>query len=302
MKARRSRLARYAPALPALFLLVLGVLLPCLFLFRVSLSKGGGQSGFGIGGGLYQPGTWTIEVYRRLVTDPYFWEVTGFTLVLALTVAGLCLVLAYPLALWLWQARGLVKWVSASAVILPKLANLLVTVYGLKLILGDYGPVNSFLRALGFIEEPLALQNNLTGTLIAKTLIILPYTVLFLWAGLERMDRSLIEAARGLGAGTGQILWGVVWPLSLPAFGAAALVSFIWGLGAYVSPFLMGSPDEITLAVDVQRQMFENMNWPRAAAGSGVLLLFLTLASIIWLVFSITVFRPGIPDPMEERA
>jgi len=301
MKAGANRLACYAPALPAFFLFVAGVLLPCLFLFRISLSRGGGQSGFGIGGGLYQPGTWTVEVYQGLVTDPYFWEVTGFTLVLAVTVAGLCLVLAYPLALWLWQTRGLLKWLSAAAVILPKLANLLVTVYGLKLILGDYGPVNSILLAVGMIGEPLTLQNNLTGTLISKTLIILPYTVLFLWAGLERMDRSLLEAARGLGARTGQLLWTVVWPLSLPAFGAAALVSFIWGLGAYVSPFLMGSPDEITLAVDVQRQMFENMNWPRAAAGSGVLLIFLTLASIIWLVFSMAVSRPGTPDPTEER-
>ncbi len=295
MKSSRTAWLWAAPAL----LLLAGLFVwPALYLIRLSFNKGGGgQSGFGIGGSFYQPGTWTTDVYATLAGERYFWEILGFTVWLGLVVTALCVLLAYPVAHFIWTLPRRWKAVALAAVIVPKLSSLLVTIYGLKLILGDHGPVNDFLRAIGLSGDPVMLQNNATGVVIGKVLLVLPYTILLIWAGLERIDRQLIAAARGLGAGAWQSFLRVTLPLSLPALSTATLVSLIWGLGAFISPYLLGSPQEITLAVDVQRQMFENLNWPRAAAeGVGLLGTLALLALIFGLAHRWLLKRTGLED------
>lgn len=276
-------------AAPALALLLGFGLWPLVGLARISLMEGGGRSGFGIGSAFYEPGTWTLAPYLSLGEDQFFKDVAIFTLSLGVSVAAICVLLGWPLAHFIWTLRGKWKFLALSAVVAPKLSNLLVTIYGLKFILDDYGALNSLLLAAGLRETPLALHHNLAGVVIGKVLLVLPYTVLLIWAGLERIDRRLVEAARGLGASRASAFLHVTLPLSAPALGTAALVSLIWGLGAYVSPFLLGSPQEITLAVDVQRQMFENLNWPRAAAEGMALTALLAIlcgffALVRWLL------------------
>ncbi|HEX8371506.1 MAG TPA: ABC transporter permease [Chthoniobacterales bacterium] len=270
-------------AAPTLVLLFGLVAWPLLLLVRLSLCRGGGgQSGVGIGGSFYQPGTWTLDVYRSLAADHYFWEVLGFTVWLGVVVASLCVLLGYPTAHFIWRLPAAWKKVALATVIVPKLSSLLVTIYGLKLILGDHGPVNDFLHWSWLTESPVALQNSALGVVIGKTILILPYTILLIWAGLERVDRQLLAAARGLGAGAWATFLHVTLPLSLPALSTASLVSLIWGLGAFISPYLLGRPQEITLAVDVQRQMFENLHWPRGAAEGVVMLATLALLAGIY--------------------
>ncbi len=286
MKAARSK--GWLWAAPSVVLLAGLLAWPMICLVRLSLCEGGSRSGFGIGASFYKPCTWTLQVYDTLVHERYFREVLGFTIWLGFVVAAVCVVLGYAAAHFLWCLPRRWKPAALSCIIIPKLSSLLVTIYGLKIILGDHGPVNSFLALLGLTHEPVMLQHNVTGVVIGKTLLVLPYTILLIWAGLERLDRSLLAAASGLGAGAWQTFKCVTLPLSLPAVSTAALVSLIWALGAFISPYLLGSPEQITLAVDVQRQMFENLHWPRAA-GEGVAML-LTLAIIAG---GFALMRPG---------
>ena len=280
------RLAGWLWAAPAA-LLVLGLVgWPMLYLVRLSLCEGGGQSGFGLGGSFYTPGTWTLHGYQVLIGDRYFWEIWGFTLWLGFVVTGLCILLGYPTAHMLWQLPRRWKGLALACVIIPKVSNLLVTAYGLKLILEDHGPVDEAFVALHLVREPLPLQHSATGVVIGETLLVLPYTILMIWAGLERLDRQLLAAARGLGASAWQTFVRITWPLSLPAVGAAVMVSLIWALGAFVSPYLLGSPEQMTLAMDVQRQMFENLNWPRGA-GEGVAM----LATLVIIAGGLTFLR-----------
>ncbi len=281
----RSRLTPWLWAAPTVCLLLALLLWPALQLIRVSFYEGGGgQSGFGIGGSFYKPDTWTLEVYRGLIVDRYFWDILGFTVWLGLVVAALCVLLGYPTAHFIWRLPLRWKSIALGAVIVTKLSSLLVTIYGLKLILGDYGPVNEFLRWIGATSHPLALQSNATGVVIGETLLVIPYTILLIWAGLERVDKTLPAAARGLGAGPVRSFLNVTFPLSLPALATATLVSLIWALGAFISPYLLGSPQEITLAVDVQRQMFENLHWPRGAAEGGGMLLTLSILVALYAI------------------
>lgn len=262
---------------PAVALLFFFFVLPMVLLARVSLFAGGGRSGFGIsGGGFYQPGTWTLDTYRNLITEPYFHAVLSFTILFGFGMTVLTVLLAYPLSLYIHQLPPKSKTVALTVVILPKLANLLVVVYGIELLLSNTGPINRFLLALGLVTEPVPLLHNLTSVVIGETYLILPYAVLILVTTLDRIDPTLVLAARGLGASPRRAFWTVTFPLSLPGVALAAMISWIWGVGAFISPYLLGSPDQITLAVEVQRQTFENINWPRGAATA--ILMLVTVA------------------------
>lgn len=283
---RRPRSA-WKPALlclPAVALLVSCFVAPLLLLGRVSLYKGGGRSGFGLGGGFYQPGTWTLSAYTTLLRDSYFWEILGFTVYLGLLVTGLTLVLSYPLALVISPLGRRAKTLALAAVMLPKLANLLVIVYGLELLLGDSGPLNRAVMFLGLAAQPLPLLHRLPGVLIGETYLILPYAVLVLVAALDRIDPRLVPAARGLGAGPLGAFVRVTLPLSVPGLTLAATISLIWALGAFISPYLLGSPQELTLAVDVQKQTFENLNWPRGAADAMLMLVAISLCLLSYRI------------------
>jgi len=256
---------------PAVLLLLFFFLVPLLLLARVSLYEGGGRSGFGIGG-FYRPGTWTMQTYTTLLGEAYFRQVLGFTIFLALAVTLLTLLVAYPLALYVYRLPRRWKALALTVVVLPKLANVLVIVYGLELLLGNSGPINRTLVRLGIVSEPLMLFHNLTGVLIGEVYLILPYALLVLVAALDRIDPNLAPAARGLGAGSWRVFWRITLPLSAPGISLAALLTLIWALGAFVGPVLLGSPEELTLAVEVQRQTFENSNWPRGAATAVLML------------------------------
>jgi ABC-type spermidine/putrescine transport system permease subunit I len=283
--ARAGHFDRWALlcTLPAALLLLVLFVLPMLLLLRVSLFEGGGQSGFGVGaGGFYRPGTWSLQAYGTLLGDFYFREVLGFTLALGAALATLSVLIAYPLALFIWRLSGKRKWLALGAVVLPKIANLLVVIYGWVLILSNEGPINHTLLRLGLIRQPLELLHNLAGVLIGETYLILPYAVLVLVAAFERIDPTLEAAARGLGASRWQTFRRVTLPLSARGVVLAGMISLIWGLGAFISPYLLGGPEQITLAVDVQKQAFENLNWPRAAADAVLMLVVVTLVVAVF--------------------
>jgi ABC-type spermidine/putrescine transport system permease subunit I len=112
--------------------------------------------------------------------------------------------------------------------------------------------------------------------------LLVPYAVLILLAALDGIDPTLATAARGLGAGKWQVFRRITLPLSLPGMFLAGRLTLIWALGAMLGPILLGGPEEITLAVEVQRQALEKNHWPRGA-GLAVLMLLL-LVSVLLLV------------------
>lgn len=259
-------------AAPAAALLGLGFVVPFALLLRLSFCDGGHRSGFGIGSAFYVPGTWSLRAWRELLADPAFQEILRFTIGLGFLVAALAVGLALPLALQIARLGSRARALALGAVVLPKLANVLVVLYGLELLLGNAGPLQRGLSAAGFVEGPLDLLHGFAATVVGKTWLILPYAVLILVAGIGRIDPELALAARGLGAGAWRRFARVTLPLALPWLALAFLLSLIFALGAFVSPYLLGGPEQFTLAVDVHRQAFENLHWPRAAAESAAML------------------------------
>jgi ABC-type spermidine/putrescine transport system permease subunit I len=252
---------------PALALLLTFFAGPFVFLLRLSFCASPAGRGF------YQAGTWTIENYAALLSDAYARQILAFTLLLALVVTALVLALALPLSVFIDSLPPRQKALALTAVVLPKLASMLVVIYGLQAMLGGSGLVNELLQASGLVTEPVRLSRNLAGAVIGETYLLLPYAVLVLVVGLQRIDPALVPAARGLGASNWQAFRRITLPLLAPGLIVAVQLTLAWALGAFVGPLLLGSPSEITLAVEVYRQTVENNHWPRGAASAAVLLL-----------------------------
>lgn len=268
-----STLALIAPAFVLLAVFLIG---PLFLLIRVSLC---GEAG---GAGFYVPETWTLTSYRGLLSDSYFRSVWQFTVGVSVLVAALTLLLAYPLAFFIRALPPWAKTLALTAVVLPKLASVLVVVYGMKALLSNSGPVNQLLLALGAAQEPVHFYPNLLGVLIGEIYLLLPYAVLIIEAGLEQIDPELALAARGLGASPWRAFRRVTLPLSLPAVRVAAQLTLVWSLGMLLGPLLLGGPEQTTLGVEVQRLTFEKVNWPRGAAAA--VLMLVTLATYLTLL------------------
>jgi ABC-type spermidine/putrescine transport system permease subunit I len=259
------RLTAYLLASPASALLLGLLLCPLLLLIRVSLYEPGRGHGF------FAPGTWTLENYSA-VTDAYGLKLLGYTLLFGCCVAGLTMLLAYPFALFLRALSRPWRRTALAAVLLPKLASVLVILFGLQQLLGDAGPVNRLLLASGLIGAPLRLVRGPVGAVVGEAFLIFPYAVLVLFAQVAAIDSGPLEsAARGLGASWWQVFRRVTLPLSLPGLLLAGQLGLTWGLGAFLGPLLLGGPDETTLSVEVHRQAFDYGRWTRAAAAAVML-------------------------------
>ena len=160
-------LAPWLLSAPAVALLFAFFLVPLILLVRVSLFESPGGVGF------YRADTWSASAYRDLLGERFGRGLIAFTIALGVAVATLAVLLGYPLALFISSLPRRAKRVALGIVLLPKLANVYVVLYGLNLLLGNAGPVNRTLAALGLTSEPLPLAHNLAGVLIAETYLIL---------------------------------------------------------------------------------------------------------------------------------
>ncbi|MBI3974469.1 MAG: ABC transporter permease subunit [Chloroflexi bacterium] len=257
--------ATWALLAPALALTVMLLIVPTLWLVRLSLL----ESGAGDAARFYVPSSFTLAQYRQVLTDPYFGAVVWSTVRLALVTGAVCLAVAYPLAVWITRARRPVGGVALWLVSLPKLTNALVVLYGVLLLLGNAGLLNRALLALGVIRTPLPLFANLFAVVTGEVLLVVPYPVMMvagaLWAG-GRELREMEEAARGLGASPLRAFLETTFRLTLPGAALALLVTLVWAAGAFAAPLVLGNPALYTAAVEIHTQTFERLNWPLAAA------------------------------------
>jgi len=177
---------------------------PLVWLFRVSLFQSRGASGFGLGGaeggGYYVEGTWTLENYIRFFQDDYYQAILGFTVEFAVLVTIITMLMAYPMAYYIYKAGPKLKVILLILVILPKISNMLVLVYGLQIMFANRGLVNDTLQLLHLTDEPIKMVYTLFSITVSKVLLIAPYTILVITAALHTLDATLREAARGLPA------------------------------------------------------------------------------------------------------
>lgn len=279
MNDRGSQRVGTLLALPAASYVAFFLAIPLALLVRVSLYEGGSQSGFGIGGGTYyRPGTWSVSAYRQLFAERYILELLQFNVLFGLGVAILCITLGFGLAVFISTLAPRWRPLAWCCVVLPKFANVLIIIYGLKLILSGAGPVREALQAMGASNQT-QLNSSLFGAALGTAYFIVPYITIVMASSLGRIDPMLVHAARGLGAGPWATFRHVLMPLCSGGLRVSMFIAMIWSIGTFAAPQMLGTPDEITLGIEVQRQVFENINWPRGAATAVLLIVVYAVAA-----------------------
>jgi putative spermidine/putrescine transport system permease protein len=166
------------------------------------------------------------------------------------------------------------------AVIAPMLTGIVVRTFAWMTLLQDRGVINTTLMGWGVIDQPLRLMYNEFGTIVALVHIYVPFMVLTLTGVIGRIDERLEEAARSLGASRARTFLEVTLPLSLPGMLAGSLLVFALAISAYVTPFLMGGTDVLTLPMLIYQQVGSSFNLGFAGA-LGVVLLIVSLVVVI---------------------
>jgi ABC-type spermidine/putrescine transport system permease subunit I len=200
-----------------------------------------------------------------LLARPYELGLIGFTLIFGIEVAALSVALGFPVALWLRSLPGRWRYLALGLILLPKMASVLVAIFGLQRLLGSQGPINSLLVGLGCLSNPIPLNRNHWGALLGEVYQVVPLAIAVLSLRVFSIDPALEKAARGLGAHPFQVFQRVTMPLSMPGILVAMELSLLWGWGAFLGPLFLGSPEETSLAVAFFHESFELMAWPRGA-------------------------------------
>lgn len=214
----------------------------------------------------------SLQYYEQALTDGLYLEVMWRTFKLAGIVTGLALLLGYPIAHFLTVAPRFWALVGMVCVVLPFWTSLLVRTYAWMILLGNNGVINRVLQGLHITDEPIPLMNNELGVTIGMLHVLLPYFVFPVYSAMLRVDRSLLTAARGLGASQWNTLRLVYFPLTLPGVVAGGSLVFILSLGFFITPAILGGGRVMTFALLIEQQVNQALNWPFAAALCTILL------------------------------
>jgi len=250
-------------ALPSTVTMIALFYVPLLIILAYSLLTRGPY------GGVMLP--LTLESYRR-VFDPLYGQIFWRSIWIAAVSTALCLILAFPLAFYIARSGGR-KTLLLNLVMLPFWTSFLIRTYAWMFLLRDTGLINTALLAVHAIREPLPLLFNDGAVILGLVYGYLPFMVLPLYATLEKLDDSLLQAAADLGATPWVAFWRVVIPLSKPGAVAGSLLVFIQCLGAYLTPDLMGGGKTVMIGNLVQNQFTTARDWPFGAAFSLLLML-----------------------------
>ena len=262
--------------LPPLLWLVVLVAAPVAILAGIALSQGApGVPPFLPPLSLTEGWQGTFENLLTLVQDGYYAGSFLRSLVVAGVSAGLCLALAYPMALGIAAAREGWRVPLLAMVLLPFWTGFLPRLGAWIGLLRDGGWANGVLIGLGLTESPLPLLYSDGAMYLGMVHAYLPFAVLPLCATLLRRDLSVEEAAADLGATPWVVFRTVTLPLSLPGAAAAFLLVFIPAAGEYVIPELLGPPEALLAGRVLWAEFFQNRDWPLAAALAVALLALL---------------------------
>lgn len=286
----RSRGVWLLVLIPALWLVAF-FLVPCLIIFKISLSQTA----------LAQPPytpllDWTAgwdgvktfvaglspSNYASLVADTLYLGSYLKSVQIAAVATLILLLLGYPIAYGIARSTGRAQAILVLLIILPFWTSFLIRVYAWITILQHDGLLNRVLIGLGIVDAPIAWLASDTAIYIGLVYSYLPFMVLPLYATLQKLDPALLEAAADLGARRWRAFWSVTLPLSVPGVAAGALLCFIPIVGEFVIPDLLGGSETMMIGQTLWMEFFANRDWPIASAIAVALLCLLVGPIALW--------------------
>ena len=216
-----------------------------------------------------------FDNYRYLFTDEVYALSYLYSLRTAFFSTLICLILGYPMAYAIARASRSTQNILLLIIILPFWTSFLLRVYALEGIIRENGILNTVLLWTGVIHHPLQIMRTSLAVYLGIIYSYLPFMVLPLFATLEKLDRTLLEAAGDLGSPPWRTFVEVTLPLSVPGIIAGSMLVFIPAIGEFVIPTLLGGPDNLMIGRVLWDEFFSNRDWPVASAVSIAFLVFL---------------------------
>ncbi|RWE39035.1 MAG: ABC transporter permease subunit [Mesorhizobium sp.] len=223
-----------------------------------------------------------FDNYVWLTQDALYFKAYITSVVIAAISTLLTLIVGYPIAYGMARAPATIRPTMLMLVILPFWTSFLIRVYAWIGILKPEGLLNQLLLSLHIINQPLVILNTYTAIFIGIVYSYLPFMVLPLYSSLEKMDYSLIEAAKDLGCPPTAAFWKITFPLSLPGVIAGCLLVFIPAVGEFVIPDLLGGSQTLMIGKTLWNEFFANRDWPVSSAVAVILLLLLTVPIMLF--------------------
>jgi putrescine transport system permease protein len=220
--------------------------------------------------------------YQYLVQDSLYWSAYLNSVKIAAVSTVFCLLVGYPIAYGIARSRPDRRILLLMLVILPFWTSFLIRVYAWIGILKTNGLINNLLMALGIIDTPLVMMQTDFAVYLGIVYSYLPFMILPLYANLEKLDLSLLEAAADLGCRPSKAFFRVTLPLSLPGILAGSMLVFIPAVGEFVIPALLGGPDTLMIGRVLWDEFFSNRDWPVASAVAIALLLLLVIPIVLF--------------------
>ncbi|MBZ9822839.1 ABC transporter permease [Mesorhizobium sp. CA4] len=224
----------------------------------------------------------TLGNYVRLVTDSIFVPVFWNTIVLCVSVAIICILIAYPAAYLLTTLKGRWRYALLMLLLVPLLMSYVIKIYAIRSILGLNGFLNKALVALGILQQPSTLfVFNMNAILLTLSVLLIPFAILPIFLSLERIPQTLLRASDDLGASGLQTFLRVTLPLSLPGVVSAASFVFVLAIGDFLTPQMVGGVSGFTFGRILYSQFGTAYNWPFGAALSVALAVVVICAILI---------------------
>ncbi|HSX74089.1 MAG TPA: ABC transporter permease [Shinella sp.] len=224
--------------------------------------------------------TFTLENYRQALTEPIYRDLFIRSLWISLTVSIVTVVFSYPIAWFISFHGGVHKNLWLFLVTVPCWTSYLLRVMSWKVILGYGGVMNTGLISMGLIDKPMtSLLYNSNAVVLTLVHSWAAFAILPIYVSLQKIDRTLIEAARDLGDSRLKAFLRITLPLSLPGIISAFLIVMIPTVGDYVTPRLVGGKDGVMIATAIQAQFGKAANWPLGAALSVTTMVLVSLAA-----------------------
>ncbi len=219
--------------------------------------------------------------FMFLVEDNLYWKSYLNSVKVALVSTVACLLIGYPMAYGIARAKSAYRTILLMLVILPFWTSFLIRVYAWIGILKNNGLLNNFLMWLGVIDSPIVMLQTDFAVYLGIVYSYLPFMILPLYANLEKLDETLLEAAYDLGCKPARTFLTVTLPLSVPGIIAGSMLVFIPAVGEFVIPALLGAPDTLMIGRILWDEFFGNRDWPVASAVAIALLLLLVIPIVI---------------------
>ena len=215
------------------------------------------------------------DSFGRLFNDALYIKAYLNSLQVAAVSTILCLIIGYPLAYGMARCSHSTRNILLMLVVLPFWTSFLIRVYAWIGLLKNNGLINDILLAIGVIDSPLNMMNTNFAVYLGIVYSYLPFMILPLYANLEKMDLSLIEAATDLGCRPLKAFFAITVPLSFPGIVAGSMLVFIPAVGEYVIPELLGGPSSLMIGRVLVNEFFSNRDWPTASAVAVAILIAL---------------------------